>query len=189
MAERNTNHYFKWLCNFVYHQDSNPSYSKLLEYLYEKPFLWILPLDQNRYSDGINMRENYYRTHTGDHHTEKVGDCSILEMMVALSNRLEDQIMQDHDIGNRTPQWFWQMVMCLGLGKMTDDRFDPMYCDQVIDIFLSRTYQKNGRGGLFTTKDPEIDMAKAEIWYQAQWYLQGVLEDEGYFQKEGEENG
>lgn len=42
--------------------------------------------------------------------------CSVLEMIIALAIRLEEHIMDDPDIGNRTGQWFWDMIVSLGLG-------------------------------------------------------------------------
>lgn len=40
-----------------------------------------------------------------------------LEMIIALAIRLEEHIMDDPDIGNRTGQWFWDMIVSLGLGS------------------------------------------------------------------------
>ena len=175
------NPYFRWLYRHVYDErNSSVSYMLLLQYLHSKKFYWVLPLDSSRYEDGLAMRRSYFAKYPEQ--KMLVGDCTILEMMVALAFRLEDHIMQDSDIGNRTGQWFWQMIINMGLGHMTDDRFNEAYCDDVIDIFLSRTYQHSGKGGLFPTKDPTINMPEIDIWYQAQWYLQDVIHSE---QKEG----
>ena len=96
---------------------------------------------------------------------------------VELTNRPED-IMDDPTYGNRLGQWFWNMIVNLGLGSMDDDKFDPGYVEYVIYRFLNREYEKNGKGGLFTIRDTRVDMRKAEIWYQAMWYLNEFLEEQ-----------
>ena len=100
--------------------------------------------------------------------------CSVLEMMVALSLRCEEEIMDDPNIGDRTRQWFWGMVVSLGLGAMHDDRFDKKYVDETIERFLKRKYEYDGRGGLFTIKDSNRDLREVEIWYQLCWYLDSI---------------
>ena len=98
--------------------------------------------------------------------------CSVLEMMIALSMRCEEQIMDDPDIGNRTGQWFWDMIDNLGLGNMSDSKFDSLYVDEVLQRFLNRDYKRNGEGGLFTINRRGLDMRSVEIWYQMCWHLQ-----------------
>jgi hypothetical protein len=92
-------------------------------------------------------------------------------MMVALSVRCEETIMDDPRIGDRTGQWFWGMISSLGLGSMMDNQFDKEYVDSVIDRFLKREYEPNGKGGLFTIKRCRYDLRSVEIWYQMCWYL------------------
>lgn len=48
----------------------------------------------------------------------------MLEMMIALAIRCEETIMDDPRYGNRTKQWFWNMMKSLGLSYMNDDCFD-----------------------------------------------------------------
>ena len=101
--------------------------------------------------------------------------CSVLEMMIALAIRCEEHIMDDPDVGNRTGQWFWNMIMNLGLGSMTDDQFDKRYAEQVIERFLNREYEQDGEGGLFTVKHCKHDLRTVEIWYQMCWYLDEIV--------------
>ena len=102
-------------------------------------------------------------------------DCSVLEMMVALSIRCEEHIMDNPDIGDRTGKWFLDMIVNLGLEKMTDDRFDKRYVEKILHRFMNREYERNGDGGLFTVHHNRIDMRSVEIWYQAMWYFDEVL--------------
>ena len=95
-------------------------------------------------------------------------------MIVALALRCET-IMEDPDYGDRTGKWFWGMIESLGLKSMDDTSFNRDYVDDVIDIFLSRGYGRDGRGGLFTIKHPKRDLRTVEIWYQMNWYLDSIL--------------
>lgn len=101
--------------------------------------------------------------------------CSVLEMLIALAFRCEEHIMTDPDIGNRMGQWFWNMIVSLGLGSMSDSRFDAAYTDDVISRFMNRKYKRNGEGGLFTVERCKYDMRTVEIWWQMNWYLDSIL--------------
>ena len=146
------------------------SYNMLLKYLNKKKFTYILPLDENRLLDGLDLRFRF-----ADENSYYIdGDCSVLEMMVALSLRCEEHIMSDDEIGNRTGRWFWEMIDNLGLESMYDN-FDKVYADKIIYRFLNREYEPNGDGGLFTVHNRNVDLRKVEIWYQLMWYLDEVI--------------
>jgi hypothetical protein len=132
-------------------------------------------MDGNRAEDGMDLRyrfgdENSYdqaliATYLDDR------PCSVLEMLIALAIRCEEQIMDDPDIGDRTGLWFGNMIYNLNLHTMHNSDFDREYVDEVIDIFLNRKYERDGRGGLFTVKNAPRDLRDVEIWYQLCWYL------------------
>ena len=173
------NDYHIWLCSFVYgkHHPRRSSYDRLLETLGNTEFSWTISKDENRAADGKKLREDYadqYRINPED--LSFINDpCSILEMMIALSNRMEKTIMSDPDVGDKTGQWFWTMIANLHLGPMTDLNYSEKYVDDVIDTFLSRHYARNGDGGLFIVNSGSQDMRRTEIWYQMSWYLDEVL--------------
>lgn len=89
--------------------------------------------------------------------------------------------MDDPDIGNRTGQWFWDMIVSLGLGSMDDSKFDKAYAIDVIRRFLNRDYERDGKGGLFTIEHCRYDMRDIEIWYQANWYHLVIMPDEALY--------
>jgi hypothetical protein len=95
-------------------------------------------------------------------------------MMIALSIRCEEDTMDDPDIGDRTGQWFWSMVVNLGLGSMNDAKYDRRYVEEIILRFLNREYEPDGRGGLFTVKNCSEDLRDVSIWYQMNWYLGSI---------------
>lgn len=172
--------YFEWICDFVCKNDYRHRlliWSKLLVTLFDREFTYILDMDGNRAVDGIDLRHRFM-DETGCYFplTMKNRPCSILEMMVALSIRCEDHIMDDPDIGDRTAKWFWSMIESLGLSEMQNRMYDASYVDEILDIFLNREYQTNGRGGLFTISHEEHDMTKVEIWYQMMCYLKEIID-------------
>ena len=171
--------YFDWLCSLVKY-NSAKSYTKMLSVLHGTSFTYSMPLDENRYGDGINMRyrfayENYIPT-SGIEDKLAIGACTVLEMIIALCVRCEEHIMDDPDIGNRTWIWFWDMMDNLGLSKYDDNNFDIDEVERIIDIFLQRKYRRNGKGGLFRTGNPDIDMRRTEIWCQAMNFFNDVIE-------------
>lgn len=164
--------YFNWLCDQIEYRKMthNNKYTKLLRYLFNKNFTYIIPLDENRYYDGLDLRQKQF-----DGDIDILGDCSILEMLVALSIRCEDYIMCDDDIGDQTGKWFWLMIFNLNLRSMTDEYFDKIYVDDVIYKFLNRKYDPDGTGGLFRIKNCPHDLREVEIWYQLNWYLDTII--------------
>lgn len=173
--ERINENYFKWMVHLI-RGDKYPkelSYQKLLRYLHTVEFTYIIPKDVNRAEDGLDLRYRFAYEHPEWNDAEYYihGPCSVLEMMVALSIRCEESIMDDPAIGNRTGQWFWGMIANLGLGAMIDTHFDYDQADEIIARFLNRQYEPNGVGGLFKIRHCDLDVRDAEIWYQLCWYL------------------
>lgn len=172
------NEYYAWLIGLVCGKYSNEDtiYSKLLECLHSTPFVYSMERDENRAEDGIDLRYRFECECTGYANADAYidGPCSVLEMMVALAIRCEENIMDDANIGDRTAQWFWGMVVNLGLGPMTDDRFDERYTNDILDRFLDRDYEPDGRGGLFTVRNCDCDLRYVEIWVQLCWYLDSI---------------
>lgn len=124
--------------------------------------------------DGIQLRFDYL---------EEIGlvdydlrwatrECSIFEMLIALSRRasFESQL---------TPsQWFWHMLDNLGIGGISDAHYhedSDVDIQLVLDRLVDRTYDRNGRGGLFPLREPYGDQRKTELWYQMSYY---ILENE-----------
>lgn len=169
--------YFEWMFDLVCtgRYVEPISFRRLLSYLHDVEFTYSIPKDSNRAEDGIDLRYRFaYDTGCACADGYLDGPCSVLEMMIALAIRCEEGIMDDATKGNRTAQWFWKMVVNLGLGSMTDDRFDLRYVEEKIDIFLNREYEADGRGGLFTVTDCRFDMRDLEIWVQMCYFLDNI---------------
>lgn len=169
--------YFNWMYDMVFTKRA-PSYVRLLRYLNRQEFTYNIRLDGNRADDGLYLRyrfkqENHLRAVDVDRCL--AGKCSVLEMMVALCLRIEEDIMDDPVKGNRIHKWFHVMLKSLGLLDMDDAYFDERYADKVITRFLNREYEPNGAGGLFRIKDCPYDLRSVEIWYQMCWYFDSIL--------------
>ena len=140
-------------------------------FLHDIEFTFDISNDSNRARDGINLRYKYAMLTDNEHVLPILdGPCSVLEMMVALAIRCED-IMDDTRYGNRTGQWFWEMMMNLGIGNMFDERFNADFVEEKIAIFLNRDYSPDGKGGLFYIRGCQDDLRDVEIWSQLCWYL------------------
>lgn len=168
--------YYDWMCRLVCNNRySKTSYRKLLRYLDSVEFTYTIAMDDNRAADGVDLRYRFgYENDIPDSVIERYLDdhpCTVLEMMIALSLRCEEHIMDNPELGDRTGQWFWGMIVNLGLGPMTDENFDVEYSEGVMERFLNREYGPNGQGGLFTVVDTDRDLRDVEIWYQLCWYL------------------
>lgn len=170
------NEYFEWLYNLTCgHRKSNiVSFRKLLTRLHDTEFRYSILRDQNRAEDGLDLRCRF--GNISNLPIEYLdGPCSVLEMMVALAIRCEETIMDDPTMGDRTAQWFWVMIVNLGLGAMSDNRYNRQDVDNAINTFLDRKYEPDGRGGLFRVRNCDVDMRTIEIWYQLCRFLDTIV--------------
>lgn len=170
--------YFDWLCDLISDGAPSESYHKLLTFLHNTEFIWMpqQPKDENRYQDGVDLRYRfgYDRQIRYQDIQDELSDdipCSVLEMLAALALRCEEDLMSNEHYGNRTGYWFWEMIKNLGLINQTDDNFDILYVELAIDRFLTRSYRKNGEGGIVVLEHPPRDLRTVELWYQMMWYL------------------
>lgn len=167
--------YFEWLCSKV-KADREPEYMHyhcLLSDLFNQEYRWDFAMesDANRADDGINLRRLYFQE-SGDKITwaDRKFSCTILEMLIAMSIRIEMDIMGNPG-EDRPERWFWEMLGNLGLMTMTDNNYNPDYVAEVIHKWMARQYGKNGNGGIFPLKKPASDQRAVPIWEQMGAYL------------------
>ena len=179
--ERNRNEtlesfYFRWLCEFVNVSPPYGSYTRLLYLMHIKPFKWSVRNDDNRYFDGIDLRNRFIWEHlySGDLEGELKGHCTILEMIAALALRI-DILMEDEGLENdQVSKWFWVMMDNLGLTSYNDDDLDDILVhevNEILDRLVDRAYDEDGNGGLFPLTKPKENQKKVELWYQMNAYL------------------
>lgn len=170
--------YFNYLCGFINDGVHNGRrYYKLLNKLHNINFRFCIPMDENRASDGIDMR---YRFGLDNMYEQPVvaseldyKKCSVLEMMVALAVRVEESFLYDGYF-DHTEEFFFKMLRNLGLIYQFDENYDDIYVTNSINKFLDRDYCSNGLGSLFVI-DGYGDIRIVDIWTAMNWYV-----DENY---------
>lgn len=177
--------YFCWLVGLIGNKFLEECYQKLLWKLFTTDFIYELKYDKNRAADGLYLRKIYARETgmTTDFSCENgVVDgaeegsertCSVLEMMVALARKAEDDIMHDPDLGDRTGYWFWVMLENLGLDIYDDSYYFEENVDRILDVFMHHRYAPNGTyGGMFSVRKSCRDMRKTDLWWQLNAYFE-----------------
>ena len=164
-----TDIYYEWLLGFIDGNGGTDVYSELLNHLYYRTYVWMLPQDANRADDGIELRARF-ESEAGIG-LKNTSGCSVLEMLIALADRCENEIMRDPVNDDNTWYWFWLMIDNLGLSEYTDDNFYVEEVDQKIDVWMTNQYSRDGAGGLFCVKNFPQDLTHVEIWYQMCWFL------------------
>ena len=165
------NLYFEWLCLEV---GVGEDYWTMMGFLFNREFTWSVANDDNRAADGIGLRDRFLAESGLGEEAYIYGPCSVLEMMVALAERMETDIMYDPELGDRTAEWFWIMVTNLHLDRFDDGSIDQESGDKIrhiLDVLVERSYFMNGTGGLFPLKKPTVNQRRVEIWYQMNSYL------------------
>lgn len=164
--------YFEWLTYDIERRE----YNKLLVILFKTPFLSIVPNDQNRAIDGVDLRSDFRSANRalfiGSPEEEEWFnlECSILEMLIALSDRAAYESNIDSDV------WFWTFLENLNLLRFTDYKLENKEgSDKEVSYILqrlnNRSYNRDGLGGIFPLIDPVKDQRRVEIWYQMSAYL------------------
>lgn len=159
--------YFKWLCAKVMPPHSD-NYNGLLTVLHRTEFVWVVPGDDNRAADGLELRLNFLaETHFYKELTWFETPCSVLEMLIGLCYRVGFQTRTE------VQDWFWTFIRNLGLEecrRITDG--DVPAIQEILDRFIWRNYSYDGRGGLFPLQEPHRDQRKIETWYQFGDYVE-----------------
>ena len=178
--------YFNWMASkAIPNERERLNYNKLLNMLATVEYRWRFTRDQNRYIDGVDLRRRFaweLGICEEDLHDGGLMErpCSVLEMMLALAIKCEEEMMADLSYTDQTGKWFSTMIKSLNLTRMTDSEFDPDEVKYKLDIFMDGVYQPNGCGGLFTIEDINIDMRTLELWYQMCYYLNSITRPQRY---------
>ena len=153
---------------------SKVTYFDLANKLYHTDFRSSVYMDANRAEDGETLRLWYAQLTSfySDYKILEEKPCSVLEMLIAFAERIDrDVIGKDIDAPDRSAYWFWLMLGNLGL---VGYRFcDALYNTEVdflvgsiLEVFLSRTYGRDGVGGLFPIKNESKVANEMELWAQ-----------------------
>lgn len=157
----NNRRYFNYLVQKV----NGKEWSRLLWYLYERPYIWNSDMDKNRVEDAYQLRENFFNPSAYildvDQWVRDLGDASILEVLIALAEKIDALIMWDENIGDQTEKWFWGMIKNLGLYEYVDPAYDQNAVTRKVDIFAND-------GVLFPCRGAH----GLDLWSQANRYFE-----------------
>lgn len=177
--------YFQWLCGIVHADDPDGSFYSLMRALFEHEFRWSVDNDGNRSVDGEGLRDDFADQSLYLDYSSIGGPCNVLEMLIALAIRIDDEIMWCPN-DDRTVVWFWEMIGNLGLDEYDDENWEEpksrAMVDYILDRWLDRRYRPDGIGGIFPMNCPDEDQRSMEIWYQMNRYFlekYGIEEDLG----------
>ena len=170
--------YFNWMLNKIFHDENlKMSYYELLCILNSIVYEWILEMDENRQKDAQDLRylfgNEYGLTEAQICQELDILPPSLLEVIVALINRVQETILYDPDKLNSNQEIFMDILTNLGLNELTGHltEVDTNYIWEVIVNFYHHNYSYFGEGGMFVVQNPKADMRETEIWYQCMWYL------------------
>jgi hypothetical protein len=163
-----TNHtdYYLWLIAQIGVPEKNRNtYNDLFMRLHETEFVWIVPHDDNRLQDGVELRNEFLNgRHIPDLEERPI---SILEVLIALSRRVSWTT-------DRSPEfWAWQLLDNLRLTKSSDPLVGRKAerVEEILETLIWRTYEQDGNGGFFPLQFPQDDQTKREIWDQMNAYV------------------
>ena len=161
--------YLLWLCGLIVSDGRDLRLhrsEKMLRSLFNEPFYHSVPNDDNRASEGQGLRDKFMNDKEMklDRYSYS-RSCSVLEMLIALSERMAFQIF------NPMEEWepnisgcFWEIIDNLKLKPNQSNA-------AIIHRLNSREYTEDGLGGIFPLDNPREDQRAVEIWYQMMAYL------------------
>lgn len=159
--------YFHWLLKFIGNGFCRKnSYFELLKYLFNTEYYWSVPMDENRASDGVELRHRFVVECNEDQEASYVylsGPPRVLEVLVALSIKMEYIARGSIEL-SKSGQWFWGMIKNLDIFDCYDGNFD----EEKVECFLERWMDFDSEIGIFP--NPE-----GELWTQAMDFLSKIF--------------
>ena len=165
--------YFTWLTDrvdFDFGRSNGKTYVDLMGQLHSKEFVWVVPNDDNRLEDAMELRHQFLNE-TGITNSGQllmgVPPLSVLEVILGLSLRCA------FNDGGTPPSWAWRLIENLDLHNMSDPltRRKQEQIDDILENLIWRNYEPDGTGGLFPLTHPNNDQREVEIWYQMNAYI------------------
>lgn len=150
-------------------------YSKLLIDLHFIEFTYIVDKDKNRAEDGIYLR-NEFLEYNQPETISMANPCSVLEMLIALSLRIQTEYIGDQNI-LPYDNIFIEFLDNLSLLDFDNDHY---YIDSyrkvnnIVGSWLNRDFNRDGCGSIFPLERRERkypNQRNIEIWGQMQWYI------------------
>lgn len=154
---------------------SNHNFRKLAEALINKDFYYFIENDMNRYIDGLDIRKDFAYDTLYDDYNDINGPCNCLEMIYGLAKRMNNIIYDPDFPEDETEDCLYCMLQNLGLLIFDDQNFEKYggieRVNYILEVFLERSYDYYGNGGLFPNQNARKDQRNVEIWYQMSEYI------------------
>ena len=173
------NDYFQWIVHQLQSsrlRDEHRTYWNLYRQMHRTPFVFLVPMDANRFVDGKVLRGEFLAAHS-DHHAHELWmdePCSFLELFLVLCR------MGSFEDGASVQSWAKTLLYNTRLLDYTD------YCyghhesikevEDILDVIIWRRYDYNGNGGLFPLQFARKDQRTLELWEQMGGYLSELME-------------
>lgn len=142
-------------------------YSKLLDRLFDTPFVAILSSDINRVDDGLYLRTEYPRRIS---EVLQEYPCSVLEVLIALAKRMDIEYVGTPGL-DRTHDIFYLFLDNLGLLYYNNRRYREREVYDILDTWMRRKFLSNGEGSIFPLHRCIRDQRNNSIWSQMQSYI------------------
>ena len=162
--------YFNWLCNMI----KGSYYEELLFKLFTTEFISPDGRDSSRIFDGLKLRDKFEWEVNHAYKCGRKDGCSVLEMLIGLAIRLDDDVMYEIRYGDRFVDWFWLFIDNMGMSQATDSNWNfswSKFVDKRIRDIMAHNYKENGEGGMFVIENRDEDMREVDIWRQLMWFI------------------
>lgn len=173
--------YFEWLNRMM--PGWRNTHSLLIRQLFDIPFTYSMEMDANRLNDGLGLRTRFcWERGYGYNEREALKEwcpCSVLEVMIALAFRCEEEFMTLYTEEEMVERWIGPMIRSMELDTYDDGHFDPEAVQIAVGDIVARRYSPDGRGGLFYIPGFRGDMRQIEIWEQMMAWIEYYLNHGG----------
>jgi hypothetical protein len=151
------------------YSDNSKTYWGLVNLMFDTPFTWSVPMDDNRLQDGLDLRVEFsHEARISPRTLDRLAPCSFLEVLIGLSRRLA------FAAGGQAPGWAWHLLTNLELHRLPDPLTPPRQrkAEEIMHVAMDRTYSPDGTGGFFPLAWPDGDQTQIELWYQMHAFIE-----------------
>ena len=158
--------YYEWLIGQI-DIPNDRSYLDLFERMHNHDFVWLIPNDDNRVQDALDLRLEFGTAESVLHLAGATATC--LEMVVSLSRKVAFTASGN----SHAKQWAWTLIKNLGLSRFNDPvtRENADQIDHILHDLIWRNYNADGSGGFFPLQRPDTNQTEVEIWHQLHAYV------------------
>lgn len=159
--------YFDWLRDRIAIPVDAGEYDGCLNLMFATEYIWIVPNDENRVSDGRDLRHEFNLDMGYDEDVHGVAVC-FLEVLIGLAERVAFLVDQE------PIDWGWNLMKNLKLGGFHDPLSgkEIRKIMQIMENVIWRRYGPDGSGGFFPLTNPKDDQRLVEVWYQMTAYIE-----------------